>query len=101
MLALVRDDALTSRDLPVIGAWASGGAELAAYRGRRRRRELSALAKRIGSQIEMFFPSENGERLSAILGDEEQREPLLAAWRERPAAAVVSRIRELMDGLLA
>ncbi|MFE9192851.1 BTAD domain-containing putative transcriptional regulator [Micromonospora sp. NPDC007208] len=102
MLSLVRDDALTSRDLPVIGAWASGGAELAAYRDDvDTARELSALAKRIGSQIEMFFPSENGERLSAILGDEEQREPLLAAWRERPAAAAVSRIRELMDDLLA
>ncbi|MGC4761079.1 BTAD domain-containing putative transcriptional regulator [Micromonospora trifolii] len=102
MLALVRGDALTSRDLPVIGAWASGGAELAAYRGDAdAARELSVLAKRIGSQIEMFFPSENGERLSAILGNEEQREPLLAAWRERPAAAVVSRIRELMDDLLA
>ncbi|MEV4122301.1 BTAD domain-containing putative transcriptional regulator [Micromonospora sp. NPDC049645] len=102
MLSLARDDALTSRDLPVIGAWASGGAELAAYRDDvDTARELSALAQRIGTQIEMFFPSENGERLTAILGDEELREPLLAAWRERPAAAAISRIRELMDDLLA
>ncbi|MBQ1018662.1 transcriptional regulator [Micromonospora sp. D93] len=102
MLSLARDDALTSRDLPVIGAWASGGAELAAYRGDvDSARELAVLAKRIGTQIEMFFPFENGERLNAILGNEEQREPLLAAWRERPPAAAVSRIRELMDDLLA
>ncbi|MDG4780935.1 BTAD domain-containing putative transcriptional regulator [Micromonospora sp. WMMD961] len=102
LLSLARDDALTSRDLPVIGAWASGGAELAASRGDvDAARELSALAKRIGTQIEMFFPFENGERLNAILGDEEQREPLLAAWRERPPAAAISRIRELMDDLLA
>ncbi|WP_433318664.1 BTAD domain-containing putative transcriptional regulator [Micromonospora sp. CA-269861] len=102
MLSLAREDALTSRDLPVIGAWASGGAELAAYRDDLdTARELFVLAKRIGTQIEMFFPFENGERLNAILGDEEQREPLLAAWRERPPAAAVSRIRELMDDLLA
>ncbi|SCF37076.1 BTAD domain-containing putative transcriptional regulator [Micromonospora saelicesensis] len=102
MLSLARDDALTSRDLPVIGAWASGGAEFAAYRGDvDTARELAVLAKRIGTQIEMFFPFENGERLNAILGNEEQREPLLAAWRERPPAAAVSRIRELMDDLLA
>ncbi|MEU1590743.1 BTAD domain-containing putative transcriptional regulator [Micromonospora sp. NPDC005710] len=101
MLSLVRDDALASRDLPVIGAWASGGAELAAYReDDAAARELSALARRIGTQMEMFFPAENGERLNAILGDEEQREPLLAVWRARPAAAAVTRIRELMDDLL-
>ncbi|MFI6244089.1 BTAD domain-containing putative transcriptional regulator [Micromonospora sp. NPDC050795] len=102
LLSLAREDALTSRDLPVIGAWASGGAELAAYRGEvDTARELAVLAKRIGTQIEMFFPFENGERLNAILGKEEQREPLHAAWRERAPAAAVSRIRELMDDLLA
>lgn len=49
----------------------------------------------------MFFPAGKGERLNAALGDEEQREPLLAAWRERSVAAAVTRIRELMDDLLA
>ncbi|MHA4951726.1 BTAD domain-containing putative transcriptional regulator [Micromonospora sp. SD19] len=102
MLSLTRDDALNSRDLPVIGAWASGGAELAAYRGDAdTARELSVLAKRIGTHIEMFFPTGISERLNAILGDEEQREPLLTGWRERPPAAAVNRIRELMDDLLA
>ncbi|MGI5521369.1 BTAD domain-containing putative transcriptional regulator [Micromonospora sp. CA-259024] len=102
LLSFARDDALTSKDLPVIGAWASGGAELAAYRDDvGTARELSLLAKRIGTHIEMFFPTGNSERLSAILGDEEQREPLLTAWRERPPAAAVTRIRELMDDLLA
>lgn len=102
MLSLTRDDALTSRDLPVIGAWASGGAEFAAYRGDAdTARELSVLAKRIGTHIEMFFPTGSSERLNAILGDEEEREPLLTVWRERPPAAAISRIRELMDDLLA
>ncbi|RZT78024.1 putative ATPase [Micromonospora violae] len=102
LLSLARDEALASKDLPVIGAWASGGAELAACREDvGTARQLSALATRIGTHIEMFFPAGKGERLNAALGDEEQREPLLAAWRERPVAAAVSRIRELMDDLLA
>ncbi|MET8306678.1 BTAD domain-containing putative transcriptional regulator [Micromonospora sp. NPDC005173] len=102
LLALAAADALSSRDLPVIGAWALGGAELAAYRGDvGAARELSALGTRIGTHVETFFPPGHGERLIAALGDEEQREPLLAAWRERPVAAAVARIRELMDDLLA
>ncbi|PYC75081.1 transcriptional regulator [Micromonospora arborensis] len=102
LLSLARDEALASKDLPVIGAWASGGAELAACREDvGAARALTALATRIGTHIEMFFPAGKGERLNAALGDEEQREPLLAAWRERPVAAAVTRIRELMDDLLA
>ncbi|MEV4825117.1 BTAD domain-containing putative transcriptional regulator [Micromonospora sp. NPDC049274] len=101
LLALARDDALTSKDLPVIGAWASSGAELAAYRGDvDTARELSALAKRLGTHMELFLPSGRSERLDAALGNEEQRESSLAVWRARPVAAAVSRIRELMEDLL-
>ncbi|MEV1015916.1 BTAD domain-containing putative transcriptional regulator [Micromonospora sp. NPDC049801] len=102
LLALARDDALNSKDLPVIGAWASGGADLAAYRDDiATTRELSALAKRLGTHMELFFPSERSERLDAALGNEEQRESLLAVWRARPVAAAVTRVRELMEDLLA
>ncbi|KAB1941155.1 transcriptional regulator [Micromonospora sp. ALFpr18c] len=102
MLTLSRDEAFASKDLPVIGAWALGGAELAAHRGDvAAARELFALGTRIGSHVGAFFPPGNGERLTAVLGSEEQREPLLAAWRERPGAVVVARIRELMGDLLA
>ncbi|MET8280643.1 BTAD domain-containing putative transcriptional regulator [Micromonospora sp. NPDC005174] len=102
LLALARDDALNSKDLPVIGAWASGGADLAAYRDDiATTRELSALARRLGTHMELFFPSERSERLDAALGNEEQRESLLAVWRARPVAAAVTRVRELMEDLLA
>lgn len=102
LLAVAADDALAARDLPVIGAWALGGAELAAYRGDAgTARELSALGTRIGTHVETLFPLGHGERLDAVLGDEEQREPSLAAWRGRPVAVVVARIRELMGDLLA
>ncbi|MFJ6167744.1 BTAD domain-containing putative transcriptional regulator [Micromonospora orduensis] len=102
LLTLSRDEAFASKDLPVIGAWALGGAELAAHRGDVPvTRELFGLGTRIGSHVGSFFPPGNAERLTAALGTEEQREPLLAAWRERPGAVVVARIRELMDDLLA
>ncbi|MEU0548682.1 BTAD domain-containing putative transcriptional regulator [Micromonospora sp. NPDC005979] len=101
LLSAARDDALTSRDLPVIGAWASGGAELAASRGDvETARELFAIARRIGTHMEMFLPAGQGEQLIAALGDESRREQLLAAWRERPVAVAVARIRALMDDLL-
>ncbi|MDG4809621.1 BTAD domain-containing putative transcriptional regulator [Micromonospora sp. WMMD1120] len=101
LLALARDEALGSNDLPVIGAWALGGAELAAHRGdAATARDLFVLGSRIGGHVGIFLPPGDQERLSAALGTEEQREPLQAAWRERPVAAVVARIRELMDDLL-
>ncbi|MEH1164358.1 BTAD domain-containing putative transcriptional regulator [Micromonospora sp. CPCC 205539] len=102
LLTLARDDALSSRDLPVIGSWGLGGAELAAYRGDiGTARELFVLGTRIGTHLGFLAPPGDAERLTTALGSEEQREPLLAAWRERPAAAVTARIRELMDDLLA
>ncbi|WP_074309057.1 BTAD domain-containing putative transcriptional regulator [Micromonospora cremea] len=102
LLTLAGNEALSTRDLPVIGSWALGGAELAAYRGDVATvRELSALGTRVGAQLGFFAPPGDAERLTAALGDEEQREPLLAAWRERPVAPVIARIRELMDSLLA
>ncbi|MEU8184260.1 BTAD domain-containing putative transcriptional regulator [Micromonospora sp. NPDC049044] len=101
-LIVARDEALSSNDLPVIGAWAQGGAELAAHRNDvTTARELFALATRTGTHAGTFFPPGDPERLNAALGDEEQREPLLAVWRGRPVAAAVARIRELMDDLLA
>ncbi|MEH0931221.1 BTAD domain-containing putative transcriptional regulator [Micromonospora sp. CPCC 205558] len=102
LLTLAREDALSSKDLPIIGAWAQGGAELAAYRGDdATARELFTLGARIGTHVGMFFPPGDAERLDAALGDEEQRESLLARWREWPVAAAAARIRELMDDLLA
>ncbi|MCZ7373790.1 BTAD domain-containing putative transcriptional regulator [Micromonospora sp. WMMC250] len=102
LLTLAREDALSSKDLPIIGAWAQGGAELAAYRGDdETARELFTLATRVGTHVGMFFPPGQAERLDAALADEERRESLLVAWRGRPVAAAAARIRELMSDLLA
>ncbi|KWV32091.1 ATP-binding protein [Micromonospora rifamycinica] len=101
LLVRAGGEALSSRDLPVIGTWALGGAELAAHRADvDTARELFVLGTRLGSNSVTFFPSGTGERLTAALVDEEQREPMLAGWRSRPPGAAVTRVRELMDDLL-
>ncbi|RKR88126.1 putative ATPase [Micromonospora pisi] len=101
LLTLARDEAVSSKDLPVIGAWALGGAELAAYRGDvPTTLELWALGTRIGTNIGMLLPPGESERLTAALGDEERREPKVAALRAQPPASVVARIQQVMDDLL-
>ncbi|MEU4219454.1 BTAD domain-containing putative transcriptional regulator [Actinoplanes sp. NPDC026623] len=101
-LAIVRDEALATNESPPLGAWALGGAELAAFRGdRESARELWALGIAAGADAGIVFPYGEGARLAAILGDQEQRRELLAAGPGRQAAAISARVRELMGGLLA
>jgi len=102
LLMVARDEALPPQDSPLVGAWALGGAELAAFRGDdATARELWMLGMRIGADVASLFPPGESERLSAALGEEAQRNQLLSAWQGRQVAATSSRIRELMDGLLA
>jgi predicted ATPase len=101
LLSVARDEALSSHDMPVLGSWALGGAALAAHRGDvALARELWTLGVRLGANVVSLFQQGYGARLTAALGDEEGREPLLAFWREPPMASVIDRIRELMDPLL-
>ncbi|MFI6761487.1 BTAD domain-containing putative transcriptional regulator [Micromonospora sp. NPDC050417] len=101
LLTLARDEAMSSKDLPVIGAWALGGAELAAHRGDvPTTLELWALGTRIGTNIGLLLPPGESERLTAALGDEERREPLVAALRAQSATSVAARIQQVMDDLL-
>lgn len=101
LLAQAGVEAVSSRDLPVIGTWALGGAELAACRDDvETARELFVLGVRLGSNSTTFFPPGTGERLTAALGDEQWREPLLAGWRARQPGLAATRIHELMDDLL-
>jgi hypothetical protein len=94
-------EAHSSHDIPVIGAWALGGAALAAHRGDTgRARALWALGVRLGATVVYLFRQGYGERLTAALGSEEDGEPLLAAWRERPVAEATERIDTLMGALL-
>ncbi|WP_327003566.1 hypothetical protein OHA72_52295 [Dactylosporangium sp. NBC_01737] len=97
-----RTEVLTAHDRPLLGAWAMGGAELAAFRGdTATARELWALGTRVGATVSWFFPQGRGERLAAALGDRGSREPLLAAAGGLTGAVVYGRIGALMDDLLA
>jgi predicted ATPase/DNA-binding SARP family transcriptional activator len=95
----VRTEVLTAHDRPLFGAWAMGGAELAAFRGdTATARELWAMGTRVGGNVNRFFPQGRGERLAAALGD---REPLRAEAGGLTGTVIYSRITALMDDLLA
>ncbi|MFI5839125.1 BTAD domain-containing putative transcriptional regulator [Catenuloplanes sp. NPDC051500] len=97
-----RAEVLAAGDRPLLGAWAMGGAELAAFRGDgRTARELWALGTRVGANVSRFSPPGHGARLAAVLGDQESREPFRTAAGALTGTALHHRIRELMDGLLA
>ncbi|MET7400405.1 AAA family ATPase [Dactylosporangium sp. NPDC005572] len=100
LLRAARDEALASQDMPVLGAWAIGGAMLDAYRTGAHTRELWVLGLRLGANVVQLFHGDQGDRLTAALGTEESREPVRSAWQSRPAAEVVERIRVVMDEVL-
>ncbi|WP_211304521.1 BTAD domain-containing putative transcriptional regulator [Umezawaea tangerina] len=96
-----RAEVLSTYDRPLLGAWAMGGAELAAFRGdTATARELWAIGTRVGASPSRFFPQGRGDRLAAALGDRRSRELLLAEASGLTAAAVHVRVGALMDGLL-
>jgi hypothetical protein len=89
-------------DRPLLGAWATAGAELAALRGDTgKARELWALANRTGANVSRFFPQGQGSRLEAALGNPENRELLLADAGRLAGASARDRIHTLMEDLLA
>ncbi|MEU7871824.1 BTAD domain-containing putative transcriptional regulator [Dactylosporangium sp. NPDC049140] len=91
-----RAEVLAAHDRPLLGAWAMGGAELAAFRGDdTAARELWAMATRVGANVSLFFPLGRGARLAAALGDETSREPLLAAANGVTGAVAYGRIGAL------
>jgi predicted ATPase len=102
LLRLARDETLSVHDNPLLGVWALGGAELAAFRrDDATARDLWTLGMRIGANVGNLFPPGEDGRLDAVLGGEADRRKLLAAIAPRAATAMSSRIRELMAALLA
>ena len=102
LLTRVRDEALAAHDPQLVGAWALGGAALAAYRGAQEpARVLWACSRRLGAAVGMMVPLMESGRLGAALGPEDRRQALLAEYRDEQAPVTVARIKELMAELLS
>ncbi|GAA2557663.1 BTAD domain-containing putative transcriptional regulator [Winogradskya consettensis] len=98
-LRLSRAEVVSAHDRELLGAWAMGGAELAAFRGDAATAgELWAMGTRVGTNVSRFFP-QGHERLTAMLGD--RREALLAEAAALTGTVVHSRINARMDELLS
>ncbi|MEV4508154.1 BTAD domain-containing putative transcriptional regulator [Dactylosporangium sp. NPDC049525] len=85
-------EALSTYDIPILGAWALGGAALAAYRGAAFAEELWTLGLRLGGNPENLFP--DGVGVPAGIEDTWK-------WHERPVTEATDRLRALMSDLLA
>ncbi|WP_305785860.1 AAA family ATPase [Symbioplanes lichenis] len=93
LLVRSREEVLSTRDVPLIGAWAIGGATLALHRGDRvTARELWQLGMGVGTNVVALFPPGEVQRLTAALGEDRR----VAERFEQ----LGPRIHELMDGLL-
>ncbi|WP_067495223.1 BTAD domain-containing putative transcriptional regulator [Actinoplanes sp. TFC3] len=93
LLARAREDSGTAIDLPMVGAWAIGGALLAHHRGEDvAARELWALGIRTGGSLTTMFTPAEFARMAAPLANEDHR--------LTSVSAATARIRELMTHIL-
>ncbi|MEV4134476.1 BTAD domain-containing putative transcriptional regulator [Dactylosporangium sp. NPDC049742] len=101
LLRLAWDEALSTQDVPILGAWALAGAALAARGGLGAAGELWTLGLRVGGNPEHLFPGGDfpvgAGGAGAASGSVEDG----WGWRERPVTEATDRIRALMSDLLA
>ncbi|MEZ0447588.1 BTAD domain-containing putative transcriptional regulator [Cellulomonas sp. ICMP 17802] len=100
LLTSAAPEALATQDMPVLGSFALGMAELAAHRGDDDlARHLWSLGVRLGANRVMLFQPGVDGLLAEVLGDDDDRERLLDVWRDQPSTAAAARVRELAAGL--
>jgi predicted ATPase len=85
-------EALSTNDIPVLGAWALAGAARSAHRGAAFAGELWTLGLRLGGNVEHLFP--DGAGVPPAVRD-------VWTWHERPVTEATDRVRALMSDLLA
>lgn len=96
LLELARVEAQSMADMPVLGSFALGAAELAAYRGDvATARELWALGVRLGASLVLQFQLRLADRLVLTLGDQETQDASTAAARTLSSPEAAARIRAL------
>ncbi|WP_456789829.1 BTAD domain-containing putative transcriptional regulator [Cellulomonas sp. P5_C5] len=89
-------DAAVTSDMPVLGTYALGFAELAAYRGEDdRAHELWALGTRLGANLVPYFQLGLGGSKAEPVGDGTARGALLTQWQALRPAQAAARVREL------
>jgi hypothetical protein len=94
-------DALQGTDMPVLGSFALGCAELAAERGQDDMAvELFMLGSRLGANIAWMFQLGTGGWVEELAGDATERAEHICALRDQKPQAVTARIRELVGDLL-
>jgi predicted ATPase len=96
LLRAATPDAAATPDMPVLGTYALGFAELAAHQGHPdRARELWALGTRLGAHHLVFLQLDETGVIADVIGEDAAREARLGVWRARPAGEAAARVREL------
>lgn len=96
LLRAAAADAAATSDMPVLGTFAIGFAELAAYRGEvDRAHELWALGTRLGANLVPYFQVGLGGSTAEPVGDDTARAELLERWQAVRPAQAAARVREL------
>uniref|UniRef100_UPI0028E4A088 ATP-binding protein n=1 Tax=uncultured Cellulomonas sp. TaxID=189682 RepID=UPI0028E4A088 len=100
LIAAAAPEAKVTTDMPVLGSFGLGAAELAAQRGDAGlARELWAAGVRLGANLVMLFQLGIDGPLAGALGDDDDRERLQEPWRARSSTDAADRIRELTADL--
>ncbi|WP_034649340.1 AAA family ATPase [Cellulomonas sp. HZM] len=101
LLRTAQGEGMSSTDLPVLGSFLLGCAELAAARQQDDlARDLCALGYRVGANLARLFQTELGGRLDEIVGDDAARLELAAPLRELRPVEIAARARGLVAQVL-
>ena len=101
LLLQARPEADGIADMPVLGSYALGAAELAAYRDDLgSARELWALGMRLGANVTLLFQLGSARGWPRRSATPTAGTRTLERWRERPSPDAAARIRELTATLL-
>lgn len=101
LLRAAADDAVPGSDMPIVGAYAMGLAELAAFRGLREATvELHAIGTRLGANLQWMFDPEGSGQVAALVGDAAARAAAVEPLRAVRPSVLAARVGKLADELL-
>jgi len=102
LLRAAADDAVPGSDMPIVGAYAMGLAELAAFRGLRSPTvELHAIGTRLGANLQWMFEQDGSGQVGGFVGDAAARAAAVEPLRTVRPSVLAARVGELAEELLA